>query len=151
VPSVHPESEPWTIRATSSPDVDLVLEATIFADQSYSGEIVEARWLQFEFNQQANAYQEVHENLLSLLARGGVVGAPDRPSIRHNPVDLEQARKRLLAAGIDCDRELVLVVQPAAGAKHKCWSPRNMASFCSRAKRRLGARIVLCPGPATRP
>lgn len=126
---------------------DLIVETTICRDLCYGGDIGTERWVQVEFARQPNAYEIVHENLLSLLARAGLTGVPRRPRVALGDDLRTVARDRLAAAAIDVDDELVLCVHPGAGAPHKRWPAERFADVCRRARERLRARLVLLSGP----
>lgn len=72
---------------------------------------------------------------------------PRRPLLVQRESTRRAARARLLAAGCDPARDLLLACHPGAGGAHKRWPSERFARLCERAHRELGAKLLLITGP----
>ncbi|MBN1947182.1 MAG: CDP-glycerol glycerophosphotransferase family protein [Bradymonadales bacterium] len=134
---------------------DLIVEISVGMrhpyERLYQGDILGRRWIRFDLARQANAYQSVHENLLSFLARCGSRAIPGIPSIQIDPLRREAALHRLEEAGIRPHDDLVISVHPGSGREFKCWPVERFGLLCRRLRQELGARLVVIGGVGEEP
>lgn len=82
------------------------------------------------------------------------LGCPDAGEDLELPVDPEARTKlerRLAAAGLAPDAELLVVTPGAAFGESKLWPPEHFAEACDALSEKHGLRVVLAPAPGEEP
>jgi glycosyl transferase family 9 (putative heptosyltransferase)/CDP-glycerol:poly(glycerophosphate) glycerophosphotransferase len=135
---------------SQAPEHDLIIEVSVAMknhyERFYQGDICGQRWVRIDLAKQANAYQSVHENLLSFFSRAELDVAVDRPNLSFDDKLSIDSKERLARAGIDASRDLVITIQPGAGRDFKCWPAERFGKLAGRLRNEFGAKIVLISG-----
>ena len=137
----HDQLDVETARA----EHDLIIELVVRADDLCEVDNMEDRWVQVTLARSPNAFQSVHENLLSLFGRAGVAAMPGPPLVTPSSTERRTAASVARTAGIDVDRDLTITIHPGAGARIKCWAPERFGVLAAKLSD-LGAKVVIVGG-----